>query len=270
RPVFPQIKTSGRLAENLHIAIDSSVGANPAYDAVRARQQELETSFDINNNFPGDKIRELFTQANITFHALLMKAAATRAGFFSEDLDVREVQAQFEDTLRKISRATGGLTVFSNEVLESLKQASAKPDQYYLIVYQPEKGLVSPDNKIEVRVRRENVDIVSLKTRTPAKAGGISIFDFESGSHSIAFRLKGYAKAPLEWKEQGRATINVTLFDDQSAKVFSKETTLDLVADTIRVALDLPSLASGDHFVLIEAYDVVSGEKTVFSQAVRF
>jgi VWFA-related protein len=271
RDIFPKIKSGSRLDEALRDLVNAGTGVDPRAGLLEAKQREIEHSLDINDGFSEEKIRELFTQANITFYTLLMKAVSLEGRYTSEDMDLREVRAGYEDTLRKISRDTGGLLIFSNKVLETLKEAAAKHDQYYLIVYQPKKGLVSPENKIDVRVRRDNVHIVSLKTRMPVKTEGITIFDFESGPHSIAFRLKNYARAPLEWKEQGRAMIKVMIFDDQSAKVFSKETTMDLVADTIRLSLNLALPAvSGDYFVLIEAYDIVSGEKAVFSQAVRF
>ena len=267
RDIFPKIKHGGRLDEDMRGAVSGQIGSDPRADLIQAQMDEIDRSLDVSDNFPGDKIRELFTQANITFHVLIMKAVASQARE-SEDMDVREVRADYEDTLRRISRATGGLTAFSNDVLETLKEASAKPDQYYLLVYQPKKGLTSPENKIEVRVLRKNVDIVSLKSRTPVKAEGITIFDFEAGPKSIAFRLKNYARAPLEWKERGRAAIKVTIFDDQSAKAFFKETTLDLVAETIRLSLDLNAPPPGSYFVVIEAYDVVSGEKAVFSSSI--
>lgn len=270
RAVFPKIKSQGRLSEKLRETLEAQEGVDPRASHVLAQRRALETSLNVNDNYPAEAIRELFTRANITFHVLLMKPTALRAGMLSADLDLGEVRAEYEDTLRRISRATGGLTAFSNNVMETLKEASAKVDQYYLVVYQPQKGLVSPENKIEVRVKRAGAEVVSLKARTPAKSDIISIYDFQSGPKSVAFRLKGYSRAPLEWKEQGRATVKITVFDDQSAKVFSKETTLNLVADTIRVSLDFPTLATGDHFILVEAYDVVSGEKAVFSQAVRF
>ncbi len=270
RDVFPKIKSGSRLADALRDLINSGMGESPRVSLLEAKQLEIERSLDINDGFSEEKIRELFTQANITFHTLLMNAVSLQGRYMSEDMDLREVRAGYEDTLRKISRDTGGLLIFSNKVLETLKEAAAKRDQYYLLVYQPKGGQAGPESKIKIRVLRDGVDIISLKTRGPAKTEGIAISDFESGPGTIAFRLTGYARAPLEWKEQGRATVKVTVFDDQSAKVFSKDTTFNLVADTIRISLDYSAPAPGDYFVLIEAYDVVSGEKAVYSQAVRF
>lgn len=267
RALFPKLRSQTRLTEEL-----DRLGFNDSADTrsrlVKSQLDTLEQSFDVNNEFPGEKIRELFTTANVTFHVLLMKPVGLQAGLNDELMESGDVGAEYEDTLRRISRVTGGLTIFSNKVIDTLKEASTKLDQYYLLVYQPKKGLTSPENKIEVRVRKEHVEVISLKERTPVKAEGITIFDFEAGPKSIAFRLKNYARAPLEWKERGRAAIKVTIFDDQSAKVFFKETTLDLVAETIRLSLDLNAPPPGSYFVVIEAYDVVSGDKAVFSSSI--
>jgi hypothetical protein len=40
------------------------------------------------------------------------------------------------------------------------------------------------------------------------------------------------------------------------------------VAETIGISLDLSKLVPGTYFALIEAYDLVNGEKAVFSNAI--
>jgi VWFA-related protein len=270
RDLFPKLKASGRLEQTIQEKVDSELGTDPRATLIETQRHEIELSFDTSDNYPRERIRELFTQANITFHVLLMKAVGVQEGYLSQDIDVGEVRADYENTLREISRETGGTSAYSNNVLESLKAAAARMDQYYLIVYQPKKGIVEPGKKIEVRVRKKDVNVISLKERTTAKPEGIMIFDFMPGPRSIVFHLKDYARPPSEWNMKGRAIVKVAVFDESSAKVFSKETALDLKADNVRISLEMGSIVPGVHFVVIEAYDIISGEKAVFSQSVRF
>jgi hypothetical protein len=267
RAMFPKLKSGSRLIRAFDQAgLDDNLDARAAM--VRSQLTRLELSFNANAGFPGDKIREILAEANITFHVLLMKPISLQAVHDEEMMELGDIRAEYEDVLKSVSRETGGLIAFSNKVIETLKEASVKQDQFYLLVYQPKREGKEKTRKIDVRVLRPDVDVFSLKEYSRKKAPGITIYDFEARGKTLAFRVRNYAVAPLGGKRQGRATIKVALFDDRSNKAYGKESAFDLVAETIGISLDLSKLVPGTYFALIEAYDLVNGEKAVFSSAV--
>jgi VWFA-related protein len=272
RDLFPRLKSQGRLDTEIRNLLSGQIepGMQARARFVQTRLDELNLSFDITDSLPAEQIRTLFAEANITFHVLIMKSLSRPAANYSRDLELRDVHADYEDVLRRISRSSGGLAAFSNSVLETLQKASVKEDKYYLLVYQPQDRAGEKERTIEVRVRREGVDVVSLKKFVGVKPPAIAISGLESRPKTIAFNIGNYVHIFKDGKDLGRATVRITIFDDKSVKVFDEAKTLDLTQKTIYVSLNLKQLQAGDHFVIIEAVDIISGEKDVLSGAVVF
>ncbi len=270
RDLFPRLRSQGRLDTEIRNFLGLQVEPLPQTRARIAQTQldELQRSFDITTLLPADQIRALFAEANITFHLLLMKSLSRPASNWSQDLELRDVNGDYEDVLRRISRSTGGLTAFSNMVLETLKEAAVKEDKYYLLVYQPQDKGGEKERTIEVRVRREGVDVVSLKKFVGVKPPAIAISGLEYRPKTIAFTIGNYIRISKNGKDLGRAAVKITIFDDKSTKVFEEMKTLELVQEKIHISLNLQKLQAGDHFVIIEAVDILSGAKDVLSGAV--
>ena len=255
RNLFPRIRSGGRL--------EQALGYPPPPQA-----DEMRRELDIVDNFPADSIRNLFTEANITFHLLIMKSIAPRGSNDSRDIELTDVDAQYEDILRRISRSTGGLTTFSNKVIDCLKEAAAKQDEYYLLVYQPADKTGGRVHEIDVRVHKEGADVVALKRFVGHRSSGICISGFEDTMGAVSFTVGNCARFEKEGKNAGKVAIKVTVFDDKSAKVFNEVKTVDLIADSLRLSLNFKKLQPGDYFIIIEASDLISGEKDVLSRAI--
>jgi VWFA-related protein len=270
RDLFPRLKSLGALDRAVSEATDESITgmANSHSRTIYQRRLKLEQSFDITRSFPADKLRTLFTEANITFHVLIMKSL--NPGGFSQNLELRDVRADYEDVLRRISRATGGLTIFSNKALDTLKAAAAKEDRYYLLVYQPKDKTPRKEREIGVKVRRKGAEVVALKKFVGQKPPAISITGFGLEGKRVSFDIGNCGRLEQGGRNTGKVLAKVTLFDDQSAKVFNEMKPLDLIADSIHLSLNFEKLAPGGYFLIIEAADLVTGDKDVFSRAVVF
>ncbi len=270
RNIFPILKSQGRLDREIEILVGQVI--EPQWQ-VRARDiqadaDDLRRSFDLVKGFPAEPLRDLFTGANITFHVLLMKSLSRQIGYESQDLDMRDVQGEYEDTLRRISQSTGGLTVFSNEVLETLKQAAAKEDRYYLIAYQPKNKKGGIERKIDVKCRRTGAEVIALKQYIGAGAPSIEISGFQSRGKRISFDVGKYGRAVLNWREAGQVMLRITIFDAESKKVHEESKGLELLKDTTHLDLEFKTLAPGEHFIIIEAVDLTTGGKDVFSRPI--
>jgi hypothetical protein len=267
REMFPKLKQEGPLDNEIRRITDSAIEPQ---DQVRARnilakQTELRMSMDIARNFPADRLRDLFMQAGITFHLIQMKSLRT---IMSSDFELTEVAKDYEDCFRKLSEATGGYSGFSNKVMDALKEASAKEDYHYLLVYNS-KAAAARERTIGVKVNRENVEVVTLKRYIPREKQLITIADFTAGRQSIRFSLKKYARAQAEGKTSGAAEVRIVLYDDKSDQVFAQGKTLELIKDEITISLNFSNLRPGSYFIIIEAYDKISGAKDVLSRSIE-
>lgn len=268
RQMFPKLKKQGPLEIEIRTLLDNQVEPQ---DQVLARQIQtmqlsLQKSMNIVQDFPGDRLRELFMQAGITFHLLMMKSPRT---LISEDFELTDVGQDYEDCYRRISATTGGAAVFSNQIATAIKEASVKEDYRYLVVYSPKDTSGLKERKIDVKVKRPDVDVVSLKQYVAVGKPLISITDFKAGQKAIRFGLKNYVRILTEGKRLGAADVRIVLFDDNSKQVFADHKTLELIKDETNISLNFPRLESGSYFIIIDAYDRITGGKDVYSSAIR-
>ena len=268
REMFPHLKNEGPLESEIRKLTESMVDPQDQVKVrvIQSKQWELQRSLDLTQDFPVDRLRDLFMEANITFHLILMKSMRT---VFSQDFELKEVAQDYEDYFRRISASTGGSSVFSNKVLEALKEAAVKEDFHYLLVYSPKESSATKERKIEVKVKRDDVDVVSLKQFFAKEPPPITITDFKAGQKNIKFILKNYVRIQAEGKWHGAADVKIAIFDDNSNKVFDQGKTLDLLKEETHISLNFNNLKSGSYFIIIDAFDKIANVKDVYSSAIR-
>jgi hypothetical protein len=268
REMFPKLKNEGPIESEIRRLLETKVDPQDQVKAreIQVKQYELQRTFDLTGNFPVDNLEQLFMDANVTFHLLLLKSLRT---LLSQDFELGEVAEDYEDCFRQISSSTGGSSTFSNKVLEALKEAAVKEDFHYLLVYSPEDVSGQKERKIEVKVKKERTDVIYLKHFVGREPPPISITGFQSGFKTIKFILKNYAKVKTEGKVRGFADVKITLFDEKSKMAFSEGKTLELIKEEIPISLNFDKLKSGNYFIIIEAFDRISNGKDVFSSAIK-
>jgi VWFA-related protein len=268
REMFPTLKNQGPLESEIRKLTETWVEPQAQVHArnIQDKQWELQRSMNITENFPGDRIRDLFMGSGITFHLILMKSMRI---LLSPDFELTEVAQDYEDCFKRISNSTGGYATFSNKVMDALKEASVKEDFHYLVVYSPRDPSANKERNIEVKVKKENTDVISLKRFIAPGQPMISIADFKAGDKNVKFSLKSYARVSSEGKMHGAADVKIVIFDDKSEQVFSDGKTLDLLKEETHISLNFNVLNSGSYFIIVDAYDRVSGGKDVYSSAIK-
>lgn len=148
REMFPKLRNEGPLdreiREKVEIPSDDPV-LRAMQMNIKSKQMELMSLFDLTGDIPSEALKNLFMEANITFHLILMKSLRP---LVEKDFELREVAQDYENCFKDISFSTGGHTVFSNKVSEALQEAAETEDYHYLLVYspkdnQPEKNGIS-------------------------------------------------------------------------------------------------------------------------------
>ena len=188
---------------------------------------------------------------------------------FSRDFELREVAQDYEACFKEISFSTGGHTTFSNKVVEALKEAAETEDYYYLLVYSPKEDQSAKKREIEVKVKKRGAKVIHLKHFFEKEAPPISITDFKAGQKTIKFSLINYKMTKIKEKITGIADIKITLFDENSNKVFSEGKTLNLFKKETFISLNFNQLTSGSYFIIIQVIDKISNEIDVFSSAIE-
>ncbi|KKN01389.1 hypothetical protein LCGC14_1128200 [marine sediment metagenome] len=264
RKMFPGLKNKGRLGSIIDYYADES--ATTGLHIISSKHWELQRSLNISYNFPTKILKNLFMEANITFHLILMKSLRD---ILYRDFELREVAQDYEDCFKQISFSTGGYVTFSNKVTEALKEATEAEDYYYLLVYSPDEDPSEKKRKIKVKVKKRGSKVIHLKHIFEKEAVPISIIDFKAGHKTMKFSLSNYQMIKIKGKLTGIAEVKITLFDKDSEKVFDERKTLNLLKKEATISLNFNQLKSGNYFIIIQVIDKISNAIDVFSRQIE-
>ncbi len=268
REMFPKIKSVSRLEIEIQNWLGGQVDPQAQVRArlIQTKQQELQRSFDFADNIPVDALSNLFLDAGITYHLILLESART---VLAQDFELKEVSQDYENDLRAISRSTGGYLGFSNRVAQALQEAASTENYHYLLVYSPQENSGQKETEITVKVNRPGVDVVYLKRFSPAGPPPVAIGDFSIKSKTIRFSLQNYQMTQINDKRRGLADVTITVFDEESNKVFEDGKTLDLIKKETKISLSFNQLKSGSYFIVISVFDRVASKGDVYSGLIK-
>jgi hypothetical protein len=268
REMFPKIKNVSRLELEIQNWLGNQIEPQAQVRArlIQTKQQELQRSFDFTDNIPVDALSNLFLDAGITYHLILVESGRT---VLAQDFELKEVSQDYENDLKAISRSTGGYLGFSNQVSQALQEAASTEDYHYLLVYSPKESLLQKETEITVKVNRAGVDVIYLKRFTPAGPLPVVIGDFNVRRKTISFSLRNYQMTQINDKRRGLADVRVTIFDEESNKIFEDAKTLDLVKEETKISISFDQLKSGSYFIIISAFDRVASKSDVYSGLIK-
>ncbi len=268
REIFPKLKNEGSLERAIREKVDVS-SADPTLTAqqrnIRAKQWELQNNLDVSRNIPTERLKNLFMEANITFHLILLDSAKF---LIAQDFELRKVSQDYDDCFKQISFSTGGYSTFSNNVSEALQKATESEDYHYLLVYSPKDSQSTEKRDIEVKVNKKGIDIFYLKQIPEIGEPLITISNFKIKRKTISFSIVNYIRTQIEGKLTGIGEIKITIFDEESNKVFDEGNTLNIIDEEFNISLNFDWLESGSYFIIIQAIDRISQEVDVFSSAI--
>jgi len=268
RDLFPQLRSLGTLDRKISTILISQIDPEGQAKAqvMTVKQRRLQESLAIDRQFPAERLKDLFTEAGITFHLILMKSVKPLS---SIELELREVGESYEACFKDISRSTGGYVTFSNKAVEALQQAVEKEDYHYVLAYQSHAPIAMRGKDIRVKVLRDGVDILHLKHLQRLEGPTISVIDVRTAGGVLSFTLKKYALAKTNKGIRGAAEIHVVLIDEAAHRVLDESKVLELVKEETHISITLPRLKAGVYFLTVEAVDRITGEKDVFSRMIE-
>jgi len=250
--MFPRLKNSGRVETSIRNQLDSQIEPQEQVKAnvIRFKQMELSRLFNIAENFPAEALKNLFLEANITFHLILMKSSRT---LLSHGFELREVTQDYEDCFRQISVSTGGHKTFSNKVVDAIKEA-----------------MLDKRVNIDVKVSSDQTEVIHLKQFSKQASSPITIANFKAQRKTIRFSLLNYQRTNIENKLTGIADVKITLFDENSNKVYEEANILSLVKQETHISIPFNQLERGSYFIIIQAVDKITNHSDVFSRQIKF
>jgi hypothetical protein len=116
----------------------------------------VERELNAANSFPVEDINKFFTRTGVTFHSLLIPLVNPQSfqfssGFHQMGFEYKKISTDFENSLRELTKNTGGTLAYSGNLVKSLHRIEEQEDICYWLTFSPQH----PDKtaKVEVKVR---------------------------------------------------------------------------------------------------------------------
>jgi VWFA-related protein len=260
REMFPEIKIMSRLDIEIENLLETYIEPERQVTArlIRHERSQLKQAMAFSGAIAPEALRDVFMRAGITFHLILMSSLRSLE---DRDFELKQVGQDFEDGLRQISRATGGLLEFNNQPLEALKQAAELEDYHYVLVYQAKNPDSNLKRDIKVKVRKPGVEVISLKTYLPAGAPPPPLItDLKTENRTISFKISRCQMTGGRDGKQGQAEIQITIFDAQGKSVFEERKTIGLTKKETTLRINLGKGPGGEYTVTVRIVDSLTNQ----------
>lgn len=266
---FPKLRSEGPLWKKIEQQLGwNADGKRRLKDLLRRIDIELKVSTD----FPVDQITKLFLKVNTTFHSIFMKPVNIDS---SEDYEYNEINTDIENSLREITKITGGALILSNNLEKSLEKITEKEDIFYLLTYEP-SDKQKKNRKIKVKMKGKPYKIIYDKTvyadffkdyldRKEKAIPEIRIENLHYNNRIFSFNVTDFKTQNMGKENQGKVDVQIKIIDMTNTVVFNKSTVLLLKKVDNKLSIRLDELQPGDYYILVDVKDMRT-DKTMSEQ----
>jgi len=265
KEMLPRLSPTSDILRNM----DNSGLNIPAYISsptlfvrlVQALQQEMNTGVE----FPSEDVAKLFYKVNATFHSLLIN---TQFETNSPDLEFKSVSGGIEESLRELSKKTGGMAISSTDLKSSLAIMEKKEDSYYMLTYAPRSAKIG---KIKVQVVRKGYQLLYddnqradyINEYLEKKAGAQSAVKIDGlllTGKRLSFTLSGYSLAKQKEGIAGFVGVHIRIKNAQNQDVYNESKIYKARSPSFGLYLDYPDLKTGRYDIVVDVIDRVGGK----------
>ena len=238
----------------------------------------IEKEFNVENEFPHEEISKLFYKVNATFYSFFMK---TTRETLLQDFSFSSVASSIENSLRSLTKTTGGTTITSNDLVQSLEKVKEREDTYYMLTYTPEnqnqknspvkvkvkgkKYTVIYDDNVRAQPFTEKYDKLEKKIKTP----DISIENFSFEQKKLHFVISNFLQGKINKKKIGKLKVRIKIDNIQGITIFDDIKNLDAVKQTVNVSIPFKELGEGEYEIFIEVTDLLTQKNTNILESIE-
>jgi hypothetical protein len=283
--LFPKIRLSSRTMHKIGVIANGLLNTNDAYrnwqgNTINKTLNQLNVGYDLNSGFPNEEITKLFYNVDATFHSFFIKPLIPS---LHEDFEYMVLASDLENVLKGITDLTGGKSITSNDLVNSLDIVSEVEDVYYMITYVPnnpkkagklnikvknKKYKVLYDNQFRYDYINEYLQKLGKNIKTP----DIKIENFSFERKILAFTVTDYLVREIDDKmtKAGRMKVRIRVKDSHNHSLFDQEKMLTAQEDQMKISLAaFKNLKKGEYDFFIDAQDIFTGKEANLYQKIK-
>jgi hypothetical protein len=235
----------------------------------------LQMEMNVADDFPVDQISKLFMKVNATFHTIFMRSLTPST---LRDFDYKNVSTDIENSLRGITKQTGGELIGSNNLEKSLEKISTKEDVIYVLTYEPQ-GSSDSRKKIKIKMKNKGFKAVydnnvyalffsEYLDKKEQEIPEIKLKDFNFKEKAISFKVVDFKRAKTGDEESGKVKIRIRVSDEKNTSLYDQEKSLTIKKTELNLTIGFEWLHKGEYNVLIDYTDLLGGKKDRFFKAI--
>lgn len=266
-PVFPKLKSTGEARRRVVAITDNWSTFSSEGRAIRKLLEILEQEMNVAASFPVKDISKLFYKVNATFHSIFIN---TSLADFSRDYEYQRVSTDIENSLRAITKDTGGKLIASNDLSKALNVIEEKETIYYLLTYAPD----NPQKVGKIKVNLKNKDYrVVYDDNMRADYIGEYLQKIESQTPDIQLRNLSFAGKKLSLmitdfltkeEKQGvssKVNLRIRIKDKNEKVLYDKNKTMQPRKDMITISIPFTWLKKGKYDIIADVTDLMTGKR---------
>jgi len=276
--MFPQISMSGktrRIIKKFISELRSSINSeNVDFSRILYRKlNEIDRAMNVSEEFPAEAISKIFYKVDATFHSIFMRSTI---GVISQDLTYKTVSTDIENSLREITKATGGTLVTTNNLIKAMDNIGEKENVYYLLSYAPD----NPDKlgKIKIKVSNKKYRVVyddnmradyinaylskkgMAQPQISVSTSVISIKDLKFADKKLFVAVAGFSMRKVSQGQSGKMEIRVRINHLHGGNIFDQRKTLDIQKPEVAITLPFNDLKRGDYDIVVFVKDLLTNK----------
>ena len=269
--MFPNMKIGGQIRSEIESLI-SSLQVDRSEDALHSRimeQQLMRIDRELNaaDTFPVEEVSKMLVKVDTTYHSFIM---GVQREAFSEDLEYKKVASDIENSLREITRRSGGEVIFSGDVGSSLRAIEKREDVYYVLTYEPRdpgrRGKVKvqlaghPEAKLfyDDNIRTDYIGEYLKKKR--AEDPEILLNRLDLDGHRLRMKISNCKMLEARKGREGQVSVAIRIRDEQNQQVYDQSRHLAVKEPLVELTVDFHFLRPGRFMFLVEAHDLLTGK----------
>jgi hypothetical protein len=282
--LFPKIRLGSDTMEKIRdlstrLITNPSAGPHAMGKMIHNLLNQITIDLNVSKGVPIDAITKLFHKVDATFHSFFIRSSS-KIGF--NDFEYEEVASDIENTLKSITRVTGGKNITSNNLVKSIETVSKLKDEYYILTYVPANPKKAGKLTIKTKNKKQKVyydnnfraDYISEylnKLEKQIKIPEIKIMDFSFENKILAFSIVEYLMKDMEKEKgrRGRIQIRIRVTDKENNPLFDQSKMLSAQKNDLKISLAMfKRIKTGEYNFLLDAVDLYTGRKTNYYQNV--
>jgi hypothetical protein len=276
--MFPQISIAGEARRMVNKYITqlrlSSSADDKSYARILDRMlRDIDRELNMVDEFPSEAISKIFYKVEAAFHTIFMRSSLR---IVSQDYNYKKVSSDIENSLREITKTTGGTLVATNNLEKAMDTIGEKENIYYLLTYSPDDPGKKGKIKITVNKRKHKVIyddnmradylkgyLAKKESQAPVSTAGgpaIRIKNLEFKDKKLSISVDGFYLQKTSGGPAGKMGIRIRVKNIQGASLFDQQKALALNKDDISITIPFNNLKKGKYDIIVDVKDLLSGK----------